>query len=191
MVGAFLFIVAVPCFAGEEAVISTPSVLVHPFEIRGSEELGYLKDAIAGMLSTRLFAAGDLKAPETGDMDSAYTLNGSLTQLGEALSLDVVVSDVTGKEADRTFFESTQNMDGLIPALERLAVSIRRTLTGTEVVVTARTPETTEPVSEEAQAGKDNVVSEFFRAEKKSEEFWTSRKFKTELSGITGADVDG
>ncbi len=133
-------------------------VAIVPFKVNAEADLTFLRDGILSMLASRLswenrvIAAGrddiasELEATG-GTVDEGslrdigkrmgvdYILFGSLTQLGQSMSIDAKMADVSGGAPVRSFFVQSPNMNSVIPQINRLAEDIN-------VKVFGRMPET-------------------------------------------------
>ncbi|MBI4776899.1 MAG: VCBS repeat-containing protein [Deltaproteobacteria bacterium] len=124
------------------------SILILPFNIHSEKDLSFLQAGIQDMLSTRLAEKGQVtvidkvkaaeayrelqgeftsdRLQETGKKYAAdYVLYGSLTVLGESVSLDAQVLDVTAGALPETLSRQIAGMDGLIPEINDFARSVK------------------------------------------------------------------
>jgi TolB-like protein len=147
-----------------------------------------------------------------------YVLFGSLTVFGNSVSIDAKMVDVTGKKQPLTFFNQSQGMDQVIPSINLFASDINEKEFG-RVMETRRVPPSLQaPTSKTAQAepefrqnpnkllsggfGPDEAQnaqksapgSAFLSTQSASGQavqFWKSRNFKLDITGVAIGDIDG
>jgi len=123
---------------------ATPSkVLILPFEVYVPQDLQYLKKAIPEMLTSRLFSPDKIQviesevveeelknyqkldrkvAEELGKKLSAdYVIWGSVTVLGEVVSIDAQIMDLKGEKKPAQFFQEVKGLSEVIPQITRFA----------------------------------------------------------------------
>jgi TolB-like protein len=149
-----IWIVSIACLAGFQAgALAAVRVAVLPFQINADKDYTYLQKGIVDMLTSRLSWAdkvevidpvstanvlasiqgmhGDSLALMAGaKLKADFALFGSITLVGESVSIDAKMLDVTGTRPPLTFFEQTQGMDSVIPKINRLATDINTTVLG-------------------------------------------------------------
>jgi TolB-like protein len=124
-------------------------VVVIPFKMHSDQDLGFLQNGIFDMLSTRLSHPGEVevvtkeKTEESlkdvsGSIDDAfaktvgakldadYVLFGSLTVFGNSVSMDAKMVDMAGIKPPLTFYQQSQGMDDVIPAINEFASEINQ-----------------------------------------------------------------
>lgn len=134
-----------------------PKVAVAPWRLNAPPELAYLKAALTDMLSSRMGsidfvevigrdvvndAYGFYSDGLTGStavafgrgIDADYVLYGSLSVLGEELSLDASLVDVEGGAAEAFFFKG-RGMDSVVALTEELAAKVSGKLRALNVEV--------------------------------------------------------
>ncbi|RLB01903.1 MAG: hypothetical protein DRG55_04115 [Deltaproteobacteria bacterium] len=133
-------------------------VALLPLTLHTQEDLGVIKGAISKVLSTRLMAQGDLVVLERSLLDrfladlppgevterearwvgrrvgAHFVIFGSLTKVGDYVSLDLKVLDVTGETPTRAVFGEYQGLQELMAGLDSVAVELRDRILGREVV---------------------------------------------------------
>ncbi len=215
-------------------------VAVVPFKINAEKDLSYLRDGIVDMLSSRLSWAdkvmvinnqetekalktvigplNEIKAREMGaKLDADYVLFGSLTVIGNSVSIDAKMVDVSGEKETLSFFNQSQGMDQVIPSINLFASDINEKEFG-RVMETRRVAPSTGPSStrtgqaqEDVRAHPDKLIaggiaggelqggqkaapdSAFILTQSsnsQSAQFWKSRNFKFLINGIAMGDVD-
>jgi TolB-like protein len=139
-----------------------------PFKINSDKDLTFLKDGIFDMLSSRLSKEGQVevlsreqinaavqaeaksgsineaKARKIGKrLDADYVLFGSLTVLGESVSIDAKMVDISGSRPTMSFFDQGQDLGAVIGKINMIAADINDKLFGrSQVAATDRTPAT-------------------------------------------------
>ena len=129
------------------------SVAISPLRVNAPEGMAYLKGAIRDMLSSRVGVGGEIHIVEetrikealagyggvagsekamlflAGEVGADYVISGSLSVLGESVSLDVKVFDVAqGKEAPMAFKGS--GLNALMDMVGNLATDVRESILG-------------------------------------------------------------
>jgi TolB-like protein len=216
-------------------------VAIVPFKVNAEKDLSYLKDGIVDMLSSRLYwenkvevinrqavekaaasVAGTLNESKARDLGKKlgadYVLFGSLTVFGNSVSIDAKMVDVTGKKQPLTFFNQSQGMDQVIPAVNLFASDINEKEFGRVMETRRVSPSPQTPASETAQpeadfrANPNKLLSggfsggEMQNAQKgapgsaflstqmgpgQAVQFWKSRDFKQRITGVAIGDIDG
>jgi TolB-like protein len=129
------------------ALAAPAKIAIIPFQINAEKEYDFLRKGIVQMLASRLSQAdkvevidstatdqavnaakgvtGDGLALHVGrDLQVDYIVSGSVTLLGESVSIDAKVLDVTGVRSPMTFFKQTQGMGTVISQIDALAAEI-------------------------------------------------------------------
>ncbi|MEJ2657624.1 MAG: hypothetical protein P8012_10575 [Desulfobacterales bacterium] len=233
----FVFILGTPLWAFAKPV----QVAIVPFKINAEKDLSFLKDGIVDMLSARLYwedkvsiinrqavekaaaaVSGTLnesKARKLGASLSAdYVLFGSLTVFGNSVSIDAKMVNVSGKKPALTFFNQSQGMDQVIPAINLFATDINEKEFG-RVMETRRvspSPQASATPTGQAEpdfrAHPDKLLSGGFSggemqntqkgspgsafistemAAGGSVKFWKSRNIRQRITGMAIGDIDG
>ncbi len=93
-----------------------------PFQLHAAKDLSYLGSGIQSMLASRLTAnAGVRIVKQSAGAD--YVLNGSLTSLGGALSIDAVLTAAKGG-APQNFYATAPKEDAIIRAINLMSWDI-------------------------------------------------------------------
>jgi len=110
---------------------SEKTVAINPLAIHSSQNLDYLQAGIRSMIASRLAADAGVKTiittpdqPHPANPD--YTIDGSLTSLGNGLSLDVEVFDREKQGNPRHFYATAETENDIIGAVNRLATQINQ-----------------------------------------------------------------
>lgn len=144
LVAFLLLSLSLPAGA-EEPGHAKPRVAILPFELNAPGDLAYLKAGVAAMLASRLGARGGVAVvdqhsvrrimEESGDTSPALVgaalkaelvLSGSITGLGEMISLDVNAVRLDGEPAGERFYATANGPGELIAAIDQLVVDIGR-----------------------------------------------------------------
>ena len=207
-----------------------------PFKINAEKDMTFLQNGIFDMLTSRLSkddevvvvsrqeaekaaeAIGGLAAVDESSarrlgsgLNADYTLFGSLTVLGNSISIDAKLVDVTGSTPTTSFFEQSQDLGGVITKINGIAAQINTSVFGRQPEVAqkktapAAPPPKTAP-KDAAQAHPEKLVkghgttegegSPFITMTDREEEeeafqkFWRSASFKHLINGIALGDVD-
>jgi len=133
-----LLLVACLVLAAGQALAQSGKVLVVPFEINAADALRSVQGSLPQILADKLKAGGVAAQAESGktaaDASAArklaaaaraeYVVFGSISKVGEGLSLDARVAKVAGGEG-QPVFASAKNVMGLDAAAAELADKIR------------------------------------------------------------------
>lgn len=150
----FIYIVL---FSIVPAVAATAPVKVAilPFKIHAEKDYTFLQKGIVQMLTSRLSdpgkvtvidpvatdeavasiqgASGDDLARQVGlKLNADRAIHGSLTVLGDSVSIDAKMIDVTGANPPLAFFKQTQGMDNVIGQINLMAADINQQAFGIE-----------------------------------------------------------
>jgi len=131
--------------ARAEEKYSRPKVAIMPFELNAAADLAYLQAGVEAMLGSRLGSRGgvaviDRQAVRKAMDDSKsadpvvigpgvgaeLVLKGSITGLGNLISLDLRAVRVTGEPADERFFATANSPGEVIAAIDQLVVEVGR-----------------------------------------------------------------
>jgi TolB-like protein len=205
-----------------------------PFKINAEKDMSFLQNGIFDMLASRLSQEGEVEVIGRQTAESAfeaagspdpltesaartigaglnadYTLFGSVTVLGNSISLDTKMVDVSGQTPTSSFFDQSQDLGGIITKVNQIATQINTAVFGgpADVAQKAAPPaaETAKPAPEDdAQAHPEKLVkgrggieaegSPFIMSgtEEQSEfqKFWRSARFSHLINGLAMGDVD-
>ncbi len=126
-----------------EPATAKPRVVILPFELNAPSDLAYLKAGVEAMLASRLSARGGVAVvdqhsirkvmEETGSvvptvvgpaLKAELVLSGSITSLGQVISLDVRAVRIKGEPAEERFYATADGPDEVIAAVDQLVVDI-------------------------------------------------------------------
>jgi TolB-like protein len=184
-------------------------VAILPFQIHSAENLGYLKEGIYDIMSSRLTASGEIHtlgksriesvliemrpqqlteevAREAGKrLEADYVVLGSITKIGDFISLDARLIDTTGAKLPLGVFAQTRGLDQLMMKVDEFARDIGDRVLGKPAAVGERdrpeskTPYIVRPKKGTTIRGQETVG------------FQKSQRFAFEIKGLDIADVDG
>lgn len=184
----------------------TKKIAVFTFKINAAQDLGYIKEGIMDMLSTRLYLKDKLVLVEKElikekmaefkgrvneetalkigkSLDADYVILGSLTVFGNSVSMDAKILDLAQEGKVLTAFTEPTHMDELIPTVNKFAEDIKAKITGQYIQP---------PVKAKATAEEGGPTG-FVRVKGKAEEkgIGHTQIFETSIVGLDMGDVDG
>lgn len=211
------------------------TVAIVPFKVNAEKDMSFLRDGVYDMLSTRLTKEGEVEVlnrqtvekalPSTpGPLTEAagrelgrklaadFVLFGSLTVLGNSVSLDAKVVDAAGAKPTMSFFEQSEDAGGIIARINTMAADINEKMFGRTTAsvkpapAPAPQPQAPQPEPADPHAHPEKMLkqatgfggesrSPFATSEESAREFspqfWKSAAFKLAFNGIALGDVDG
>jgi TolB-like protein len=148
-----IFLLCFNVFAEDDGS-GVKKVLILPFEVYSQPEYSYLKEAIPEMLVSRLFLPSKIEivdmekvkeevktyekinknvAEDLGKKFGAdYAIWGSVTVLGEKVSIDAQIMNLSGEKKPVQFFQEINNISEIISQLSRFAQKARMYIEGKE-----------------------------------------------------------
>jgi TolB-like protein len=209
-------------------------VAIVPFKVNAEKDMNFLRDGIYDMLASRLYKEGETEVmPRSrvekglGAQGSAVTesnardlgrqlgadfiLFGSLTVLGNSISVDSKMVDVTGTKPSMSFFEQSEDAGGIVTRVNQMAAEISDKMFGRGALAkapAAAAGQTTQPkpadthlhpeklLKQQGGMGSEGPSSPFVTDESAggrelSPQFWRSAGMKHLFNGIALGDVDG
>jgi TolB-like protein len=150
-------------------------VAILPFAIHAEKDLSFLQGGIIEMLGSRISYKDQVEVigkDETrsvlksieglegksralgvgGKLNADYVLFGSITMLGESVSIDAKMVDVSGKKAPLPLFAQTRGMDNIIDQITQLATTINETIFGRATL--QRTKSVTSSIGDSAPSSR-------------------------------------
>jgi TolB-like protein len=204
------------------AAFSTPGaqqakkIAILPFTVNSSENINYVRDGIWDMLISRVTVAGktdvlsktsvlDAIDKQKKDLTQAdvsaigqrlkadFVVWGSITKIGDSISLDGKLLDVASNQSPVTLFEQTRGMNEVIPKISEFSQKIRSYVTGEALAVTAA-PATPAPGATAATVAAGGAVAAAGAAAAPAKSQETEivsgmRKGKTTYTGIINPDL--
>ena len=186
------------------------TLAILPFTMNSAQDLGFLREGIMDMLSSRLVWKDKLDVLEKGvvkkavaavpgPMDEAkalqiggvlgaqYVIFGSLTTFGESISLDAKILDIGKKEVVMTAYDQSKGKDGIIPTVNRFAENISAKIMGRDL------PAREEGAGESARRGRHAgaLVRGGEDTDASHKKPSLVRRFKFEIRGLDVGDLDG
>jgi TolB-like protein len=214
------------------------TVTVLPFTLNSSENIDYIKQGIEEMLSSRIsvpdkinvtsknvvleeLKKSKIKEITTTDvynlgkkLNSDYVVWGSITKIGNSISIDGKLVDIVTSKSDIGIFAQSQSLDEVIPKINDFSQSIVQHILGTApqstttplaaAPIPAATPQVPSGLSRESQiiakmksGGKKGTLtsvinSEFINAPEplNRKDFWMSQTIPTEFKGMDIGDIN-
>jgi len=218
----------------QEAQVLGKRVAVLPFSVHSSEDITYVREGIWDMLISRLSTSEGIrvsakqevkkalerlegKEPTIADvyslgkkMNLDYVVWGSITKIGNSISLDAKLLDVSTYKTPVGVFEQCQGMDDVIPRITNFAQKIHYHVLGitppvAEAAVLPQTGQRYSPPT--ALRGPDenkvirtrrgtftSVINPAFISAANplaQKGFWMSPKYRKTFKGMDIGDVDG
>jgi TolB-like protein len=212
------------------------TVTVLPFTLNSADNIDYMKKGISEMLSTRIsvpnkievtnkdVVAEEIKKSKIKEitlsdvyklgnkLKSDYVVWGSITKIGNSLSIDGKLIDIVASKSDIGISTQSQNLDEVIPKINDFSQRIVQHILGTSsqqatppVAATGIAKPTAPGVSRESQiiagmktSGKKGTLTsvinpDFINAPDpfNRQGFWMSQKIPTEFKSMDIGDVNG
>lgn len=218
----------------EESKEGAKRVAVLPFSVHSSEDIAYVRDGIWDMLISRLSASDNIRVSTKQEINEAqkqlgakeqtiadvyglgkrlnldYAVWGSITKIGNSISLDAKLLDVTTYKTPVGVFEQCRGMDDVIPRITDFAQKIQYHIQGitpppatvASLPASAQRSSTTEvlptPAEEKVIQTREgtftSVINPSFITSANplaQRGFWMSQKYKKTFRGMDVGDVDG
>ncbi len=202
------------------ATFSTPEaqqqkkIAILPFTVNSSENINYIRDGIWDMLISRVTVGGKtdvlskssvLEAMDKNqkkDLSQAdasaigkrlkadYVVWGSITKIGDSLSLDGKLLDVASSQSPVTLFEQTRGMNEVIPKINDFSQRIRSHVTGEALAApSAPAPAAPSPAAVATAGAAAGAGAAAATGKSQETEIVTGmRKGKTTYTGIINPD---
>jgi TolB-like protein len=217
------------------------SVAVLPFSVNSMENIDYVQRGIGVMLSSRLSISEKITVispdailtalKEVGGkelvladiytlgkkLNADFTVWGSITKIGNSLSIDGTLVDISANKSTVAIVAQIQNMDELIPRINDFSQKIETHIVGTPSPATGTLSAPKEtvavappPSQPSAQNIRDAEIISGMKSSKKgtftasinpdfinaaqpidSKTFWKSQQLSTEFKGVDIGDVNG
>ena len=220
------------------AAAKTVTVAIVPFKVNAEKDMNFLRDGVYDMLSTRLTKEDEVEVLNRQTVEKAlpatagplteaagrelgrklaadYVLFGSLTVLGNGISLDAKMVDVAGAKPTMSFFEQSEDAGGIISRINAMAAAVNEKMFGRTTAAAqpapaaaaaAPPPQAAQPAPADPFAHPEKMLkqpsgsgggagSPFAASEESAREFspqfWKSAAYKMAFNGIALGDVDG
>ncbi|MFQ5329640.1 MAG: FG-GAP-like repeat-containing protein [Thermodesulfobacteriota bacterium] len=204
-----------PTVAAEEEL----SVAISPITVNAPEGMAYLQDAVRDMLSSRVGVGGKIHIVEEARVKKAligyggvadtekavrfladkvgadYVVTGSLSVMGESVSLDVKVFDAAKGKAIPMAFKGN-GLNAILDMVGNLASDVRESILGKESLPTVEKAKVVDMVvagpSEEASSNAAGENGGFIieNSAAKERTLWRSRTFPRAFKAMEVADLD-
>ena len=207
-----------------------------PFKINAEKDMSFLQNGIFDMLTSRLakedevivtsrqeaedaFKAAGSPEPVTESvartigtsLNADYTLFGSITVLGNSISIDAKMVDVTGQTPTASFFDQSQDLGGIITKVNQIATQINTAVFGRQAEVAQKAAPAAPAAPAAKQAPADDVhahpeklvkgrggiegegspfITPGTEEQSAFQKFWRSASFKHVINGLAMDDVD-
>lgn len=146
------------------SLADTPSkIVIVPFKINAAEKFSFLREGLTDMLTSRLAWQGKMvvvdkyKTQEalkgiSGDIDEKkardigkklgahYVLFGSLTIIGNNISIDGRLVDIENQTPPATIYNQSQGIDTVMPTINAFATEINQKIFGGETAAPKELP---------------------------------------------------
>jgi TolB-like protein len=195
------------CHVSPSLAKAPKRVAILPFTINAERDVSFLRDGIMDMLSSRLLTKGEMEVVEkqivqkklaqfTGPLNreratligkalqADYVIFGSLTVIGENVSIDATVLDVAENEELVTASKQSKGMDEVIPTVNQFAQEINKKIMGKVVAGAPVSPQATE-----APRRPGGLIDETESI--KGKEAGYVQRFDVQIVGLDVGDVDG
>ncbi len=222
-----LIVVPISVFAAAK------TVAIVPFKVNAEKDMSFLRDGIYDMLASRLYKDGETEvlarqkvektlgtavsgvtesnARDLGRQIGAdFILFGSLTVLGNSISVDSKLVDVTGTKPTMNFFEQSEDAGGIVTRVNQMAAEINDKMFGRGAMAkapAAAPAQASQPKAPDTQAHPEKMfkqqgglgaesgqgspfASEEGGGRELSPQFWRSAGMKHLFNGIALGDVD-
>lgn len=211
------------------------TITILPFTANSADNIDYVKKGISEMLTTRISVPGKIEVTDKDALaaeikkskikeitlvdaynlgkkfKSDYVIWGSITKIGNSLSIDGKLIDIVASKSDIGIFTQSQNLDEIMPKINDFSQRVVQHILGTPAApavpaVSAGPSRPVAPgVSRETQiiagmkaGGKKGTLTsainpDFINAADpfNRKGFWMSQKFPTEFKGMDVGDVNG
>ena len=168
-------------FSPEPGLTASSTVAVIPFRMNAEEPIDYIGDGVRDMLTSRIGSTpstrvvkqslireaivkgggGELTQERAVDIGRAlqvdYVIFGSISKIGNNVSIDVNLLDVQGEGTLASVFTQSLGLDELIPHMNILAQGINEAIAGRSEVHSAETASAGIPPAETPSGGSSPV----------------------------------
>lgn len=207
-------------------------VAILPFTMHTPPKLNYLQDGIRDMLASRLAWQGKVQVVGRTVVDQAlrgkpsdisqaeatrvgksvradYVLYGSITALGQAISIDAKMVPLNGSQQAVALYEQSQNLNNLIPKINQFAQEINHKIFSRPVEQVQAAAEQPEQQSANFNGNPEQLVPQGMQGGPQTSRLnpnflqvtpegslrqpglWRSQTFMRPLVGMDVGDLDG
>ncbi len=223
---ALIFLTAGTIWAKEKYMVT-----ILPFTVNSAENIDYVKHGIEEMLTSRISAAEKINVTPKSDVleemnkskiktmttdgvldigkkfKSDYVVWGSITKIGNSISLDAKLTNVDQTAPDTGISSQSQSLDDVIPKINDFSESILHHILGTTPPPQS---ETAASAGKPAPSRESQIIAGMRSGNKKSgtltsvintefintaqplnrRDFWMSQKIPSEFKGMDIGDVN-
>jgi len=204
---SLIFAFSSPCFSQPKDSAKVYKVAILPFQIHSQENLDYLREGIYDMLSSRIAAEGKIIVVERTAVERAfyeerpmrldetvakkigmkvgadYIVLGSLTKIGDYISLDARLISITEDKPPLGAFTQHKGIEEMMVKIGEFAQDIGYKITGHRAGASRPTdPRHPYLVTPKKEIGRIDPAGLGFRK---------SQTFPLEIKGLDIGDVDG
>jgi TolB-like protein len=241
LIGLIFICITISAIANNHRIYGSTikRIAVLPFKINAAEDLSFLGDGIYDMFVTRLVREGQVEVLSRAEVDAAmqsaaasgtvneaaarsigarlnadFVLFGSLTVLGENVSIDAKMVDISGSQPTMAFFDQSQELGAVITKIDLMAADINDKMFGRQTQTAAQAPARAQPksappkkadiyahpetvlkedgfVDQGKQAPADATAIIAGTSAESQAQFWKSPNFKYLINAVALGDVDG
>lgn len=220
MVGPFADAQALPERQAAKPGNIPQKVAITPVIVHSPENLGFLREGLLDMLSSRVELDGRVAVLEKGRVKKAlaqfpeemdkemarklgqelgvdFVVFGSLTKLGDSASLDLKVLEVQGEKPPSSVFIQAKKLEEIIAGVDSIARNIDEKILGypltpvTPVVAEKKAPPEGRPEGIKEMAAIPTIPGFRPRSPREATEFWRSQNFSFQIIGMGIGDLDG
>ena len=212
-----------------ESVGTPVKVAILPFNMHTPSQLNYLQDGIRDMLASRLGWEGKVQVVDRSAVDQAargmkadisaedaqrigrnlkadYVVFGSLTGIGQTISIDSKMTPLSGKGEPLTFSAQTRTLDDVVPQINLFAQEINQKVfarptekgqaaRSEEETYSTRNPEFLVPTvmvpGEKISYLNPNFIEITPEGSLRQGGIWRSQDFQGGIVGMDVGDLDG
>ena len=214
-----LLILGIFCVFPGRLLAAQYTIAILPFKINGPEKYRYLQEGIADMLSSRLYETDAIDIADSRQVEelarpidridsesarkigerirSDYVLFGTVTILGQSLSLDARGIPTSDSAEPFLFSRESSEIDSLITHIDALARDFKSELLGKRTAAqstqSAQAPSTGPSSQKEEDFFELEPQSPFIQMLEKQQagrQFWQSQSYKLLINGLDLGDVD-
>ncbi|SEM37993.1 TolB amino-terminal domain-containing protein [Syntrophus gentianae] len=232
----FLTALACPLEAKEKSTVA-----VVPFTVHSADNIEYVRQGISDMLASRIAVEGKITVLSKDLVQEAvkekagkeltfeevsalgkklkadYVVWGSITKIGNSLSIDGKLVDTMANKSTVGIFAQTQGLDEVIPKINDFAQRIVQQITGSTpsdfsspVVATPPPPTAPATTIKQPKGSRESEIVSGMKSSKKGtftsiinpdfiegaqpldrKGFWISQKYPVEFRGMAIGDVNG
>jgi TolB-like protein len=164
------------------SLAETPSkIAIVPFKINATEHFSFLQEGLTDMLTSRLAWQGRMvvidkhktqeglkeisgnidekKARDIGEaLGAHYVLFGSLTIIGDNISIDGKLIDIENQSHPATIYNQSTGIDTVMPTINAFAMEINRHIFGGDVTAPKESPPLQTPTTSDIRTHPERLL---------------------------------